>query len=165
MRDGQTSSHRPRLVVSRSTCPPFPPSPLANSFVIGTAVINTHSQVCGELMSNISATRGRPDMRFCVCGSPRGDLSHIAGLTLGCSRSDFFRSQSESSRPYMCGGVGLTQQIAKRKPSVKSVATSPASDGRSIRRRRGRDVIHHPEVHIIVQMLRTDASAVNAVSP
>jgi hypothetical protein len=25
--DGQTSSHRPRLVVSRCTCPPFPPPP------------------------------------------------------------------------------------------------------------------------------------------
>ncbi len=32
--------------------------------------------VFGDLMSNISATRGRPDVRFCVCGSPRGDLSH-----------------------------------------------------------------------------------------
>jgi hypothetical protein len=46
-------------------------------------------RVFGDLMSNISATRGRPDMRFCVCGSPRGDLSHIASVTLGCSRSDF----------------------------------------------------------------------------
>jgi hypothetical protein len=45
VRDGQTSSHWPRLVVSRSTCPPLstPPFP-ANSFVIGTAVINTHSE-------------------------------------------------------------------------------------------------------------------------
>ena len=41
--DGQTSPHRPRLVVSRSTCPPLSPSPHANSFVIGTAVINTHT--------------------------------------------------------------------------------------------------------------------------
>jgi hypothetical protein len=41
VRDGQTSSYRPRLVVSRSTCPPFPPPTLANSFVIGTAVINS----------------------------------------------------------------------------------------------------------------------------
>jgi hypothetical protein len=41
VRDGQTSPHRPRLVVSRSTCPPLSPSPHANSFVIGTAVINT----------------------------------------------------------------------------------------------------------------------------
>jgi hypothetical protein len=42
VRDGQTSPHRPQLVVSRSTCPPLSPSPHANSFVIGTAVINTH---------------------------------------------------------------------------------------------------------------------------
>jgi hypothetical protein len=43
VRDGQTSPHRPRLVVSRSTCPPLSPSPHANRFVIGTAVINTHT--------------------------------------------------------------------------------------------------------------------------
>jgi hypothetical protein len=41
-RDGQTSPHRPRLVGSRSTCPPLSPFPDANSFVIGTAAINTH---------------------------------------------------------------------------------------------------------------------------
>jgi hypothetical protein len=48
VRDGQTSphslcGHRPRLVVSRSTCPPLSPSPHANSFEIGTTVINTHT--------------------------------------------------------------------------------------------------------------------------
>ena len=37
--DGQTSPHRPLLVVSRSTCPPLSPSPHANIFIIGTAVI------------------------------------------------------------------------------------------------------------------------------
>jgi len=34
--------------------------------------------ICGgitDLMSNISATRGQPDIRFCACESPRGDLS------------------------------------------------------------------------------------------
>jgi hypothetical protein len=40
--DGQTSPLRPRLVVSRSTCPPLSPSPHANSFVIGTAVCYNH---------------------------------------------------------------------------------------------------------------------------
>ncbi len=43
-------------------------------------------RVCGDLMSNISMTLGRLDMRFCVCGSPSEDLSHIASLTIGCSR-------------------------------------------------------------------------------
>ena len=47
LRDGQTSPLRPRLVVSRSTCPPLSPSPHANSFVIGTAVINTHTPAGG----------------------------------------------------------------------------------------------------------------------
>jgi hypothetical protein len=44
VRDGQPSPHRPRLVVARSTCPPIsPPPPHANSFVLGPAVINTHT--------------------------------------------------------------------------------------------------------------------------
>ena len=49
VRDRQASPHRPRLVVSHSTCPPLSPSPHANSFVIGTAVINaqlTTHQCC-----------------------------------------------------------------------------------------------------------------------
>jgi hypothetical protein len=41
--DGQTHPHRPRLVVSHSTCPPLSSSPHAHSFVIGPAVIkHTH---------------------------------------------------------------------------------------------------------------------------
>jgi hypothetical protein len=40
---GQPSPHKPRLVVSHSTCPPLSSSPHANSFVLGTAVINTHT--------------------------------------------------------------------------------------------------------------------------
>jgi hypothetical protein len=64
---------------------------------------------------------------ICVCGSPRGDLSHIAGLTLGRSTERlmmillllFLQKQSLDSganlRPqdHTCvGGVGLIQQIA-----------------------------------------------------
>jgi hypothetical protein len=45
VRDGQPSPHRPRLVVSRSTCPPISPPPHVNSFVLGPAVINTHTSV------------------------------------------------------------------------------------------------------------------------
>jgi hypothetical protein len=45
VRDGQTRPLRPRRVVSRSACPPLSPSPHANSFVIGTAVINTHTKL------------------------------------------------------------------------------------------------------------------------
>jgi hypothetical protein len=39
VRDEQTHPHRPRLVVSHSTCPPLSSSPHANRFVIGPAVI------------------------------------------------------------------------------------------------------------------------------
>ena len=40
---GQPSPHKPRLVVFHSTCPPLSSSPHAHSFVLGTAVINTHT--------------------------------------------------------------------------------------------------------------------------
>jgi hypothetical protein len=40
---GQPSPHKPRLVVSHSTCPPLCSSPHAHSFVLGPAVINTHT--------------------------------------------------------------------------------------------------------------------------
>ena len=46
VRDGQPHPHRPRLVVSHSTCPPLSSSPPANSFVTGPAVINTHTYTC-----------------------------------------------------------------------------------------------------------------------
>ncbi len=39
---GQPSPHKPRIVVSHSTCPPLSSSPHAHSFVLGDAVINTH---------------------------------------------------------------------------------------------------------------------------
>jgi len=35
VRDGQTSPHKPRLVVSHSTCPSLSPSPPAHTFIIG----------------------------------------------------------------------------------------------------------------------------------
>jgi hypothetical protein len=56
--DGQTSLLRPRLVVPRNTCPPLSPSH-ANSFVIGTAVINAHTStaVCVECLFLRSPSR------------------------------------------------------------------------------------------------------------
>ena len=45
VRDERTHPHRPRLVVYHSTCRPLSSSPPANSFVIGPAVINTHTPV------------------------------------------------------------------------------------------------------------------------
>ena len=54
VRDGQTSPHSLRLVVSRSTCPPLSPFPHSNSFVIGTAVITTHTPNCHGVMIRMS---------------------------------------------------------------------------------------------------------------
>jgi hypothetical protein len=60
VRDGQTSPHRPRLVVSRSTCSPLSPSLDANSFVLGTAVINihTHAHVHRDMTLHLRAAMG-----------------------------------------------------------------------------------------------------------
>ena len=65
--------------------------------------VPTDSQGLWGAHGNISATRGRQDMRFCVCGSPRGDLSHIASVTLGCSRSDF-SGANRRVQDHTCGG-------------------------------------------------------------
>jgi hypothetical protein len=49
VRDEQTHPHRPRFVVSHSTCPPLSSSPHAHSFVIGPAVIkHTRSSASGS---------------------------------------------------------------------------------------------------------------------
>jgi hypothetical protein len=76
-------------------------------------------RVFGEYMRNISVTRGHPDMRFCVYGSPRGDLSHIAGLTNGRSRSDFSGVEMESLQFVGCswfmGLIGLVFRFTQNK--------------------------------------------------
>jgi hypothetical protein len=52
VRAGQTHPHRPRLVVSHSTCPPLSSSPHAHSFVIGPAVIK-HTHTAAELREQL----------------------------------------------------------------------------------------------------------------
>ncbi len=62
VRDGQTHPHRPRLVVSHSTCPPLSSSPHAHSFVIGPAVIkhtHTHTHTCTSEVRAESVRRRR----------------------------------------------------------------------------------------------------------
>ena len=56
VRDEQTHPHRPRLVVSHSTCPPLSSPPHAHSFVLGPAVIKhtrQHSQTPGVKNPNL----------------------------------------------------------------------------------------------------------------
>jgi hypothetical protein len=60
VRDGQTHPHRPRLVVSHSTCPPLSSSPHAHSFVIGPAVIkHTHTHTHSD-PDRLRESRRRP---------------------------------------------------------------------------------------------------------
>jgi hypothetical protein len=63
VRGGQTSLHRPRLVVSHRTCPPLSPSPHANSFVLGTAVINTNMNRDTSIMMSRPLHNGRSRAR------------------------------------------------------------------------------------------------------
>jgi hypothetical protein len=74
---GQASPHKPRLVVSHSTCPPLSSSPHAHSFVLGTAVINTH-KAFGHGFGIISVqARGilpRPKEQSRTCGCQSGGV-------------------------------------------------------------------------------------------
>jgi hypothetical protein len=83
VRDGQISQHRPRLVASRSTCPPLFPSLHANCFKVGTDVINTQTHFVSshDIKVHAPATShwcdsGPPNannaMR-CVCVGEEGD--------------------------------------------------------------------------------------------
>ena len=72
MRDGQTSPHKPRLVVPHSTCPSLSPSPPAHSFIIGPAVINTHTLSSARPFSNgIFRSDGAPCARPLLPSSDR----------------------------------------------------------------------------------------------
>jgi hypothetical protein len=81
VRDGQTHPHRPRLVVSHSTCPPLSSFPHAHSFVIGPAVIkhtpNRHWHM-GSVCSSMSSSCLQGQVRF-----GGGVLLFILGSSLG----------------------------------------------------------------------------------
>jgi hypothetical protein len=93
VRDGQTSPHKPRLVVSHSTCPPLSPSPssLANSFVMGTAVTNNN---CVNNLSSPSQGRPRPASRTPTVPG----LSSCPGLSLPVSHG-FIRAAASPPPP------------------------------------------------------------------
>jgi hypothetical protein len=81
VRDGQTSPHRPRLVVSRSTCPPLSPPPHANSIVIGPAVIkhtHTSSPFAGGTAMAGRAAKGSRQYALCIwiTWARRPDMHH-----------------------------------------------------------------------------------------
>ncbi len=82
VRDGQTSPHKPRLVVPHSTCPSLSPSPPAHSFIIGPAVINKHQ---GAIQGDECRPRRRSWSRFPLL-APIRDSFESRGL---CCHSCF----------------------------------------------------------------------------
>jgi hypothetical protein len=69
---------RKRLVVSRSTCPPLSTPPHANSFIIGTAVINTHTQTSATSSGRRKVTVAKKAM----CRWPLGTIERRCGVTV-----------------------------------------------------------------------------------
>ena len=68
---GTPSPHKPRLVVSHSTCPPLSSSSHAHSFVLGTAVINTtHNSKVGLVTAKASALRINLNIQGCSLVAP-----------------------------------------------------------------------------------------------
>jgi hypothetical protein len=140
VRDGQTSPHRPRLVVSRSTCPPISPPPHANSFVLGTHryCSNKHTQSCVLRCHRVgrresSATRTwssascasspRPSARR--CGTSNWLISFISEFisTDACNKpclptviSDWVRDNDRAT----------TGSVSASSPSASPMLTAPS---------------------------------------
>ncbi len=125
VRDGQTSPHKPRLVVPHSTCPSLSPSPprtqlynrscsnkhtlddgqtvhrglgswslvahvlhsppprLANSFVLGTAVINTHWTASQQKGAPKLIGQCVPLQRRCILHGPEENSWFRGGKSIG----------------------------------------------------------------------------------
>ena len=81
VRDGQTHPHRPRLVVSHSTCPPPSSSPHAHSFVLGPAVIK-HT---------------RPSLSLVACGAGLS-FPFVYVCVVECAPASPYASSSSTHR-------------------------------------------------------------------
>ena len=89
MRDEQTHPHRPRLVVSHSTCPPLSSSPHAHSFVIGPAVIK-HTRLIHPPLRNCRNKQTRlPSVPDCVKGA-EPDVVHCHRCNQPCRNAVVF---------------------------------------------------------------------------
>jgi hypothetical protein len=81
VRDEQTHPHRPRLVVSHSTCPPLSSPPHANSFVIGPVVIKHTHQMHQRLANMHCGGRGKLRLIQCIPRTVRNDANLTTFLT------------------------------------------------------------------------------------
>jgi hypothetical protein len=108
---GQPSPHKPRLVVSHSTCPPLSSSPHAHSFVLGTAVINKTSRSYSVKLG----TRPRP----------RQAAAAVAG-------GDGAREARTGSRPKRtCCDTPATARLRRGRPltTLQPTKRQPATTG------------------------------------
>jgi hypothetical protein len=91
------SPHRPRLVVSRSTCPPIYPPPHVNSFVLGPAVINTHTHQAAPF------------------SNPAGGAdSDSEGMTVARGLKKFFQADAAVTPPGRGLSLGLGVGVVTR---------------------------------------------------
>ena len=75
VRDGQTSPHRPQLVVSRSTCPPISPPPHANPQICTRSCSNKHTHtLCVFLCRGFISL-----LKSSLDSTPRRTLTRIRG--------------------------------------------------------------------------------------
>jgi len=82
---GQPSPHKPRLVVSHSTCPPLSSSPHAHSFVLSTAVINNNNAADGTHGAGLRGKRWRgqgvAETLYFLLPAPQGQASRPGPCT------------------------------------------------------------------------------------
>jgi hypothetical protein len=98
VREGQTSPHKPRLVTSHSTCPPLSPSPHANSFVIGTAVLNNNYSSGGDKGDNNN--RGIIYVHIDPTNNTREPQTYVRTAAMYISFINPINKQSRRSRVY-----------------------------------------------------------------
>jgi len=99
---GQTSPHKPLLVVPHSTCPSLSPSPPTHSFIIGPAVINTHIAAPSGPPKWLSMRKTAPH------GAPRRDIRspwrQLLSLPIPCHvHWPQSYCQSPAHPPAICG--------------------------------------------------------------
>jgi hypothetical protein len=135
--DGQTCPHRPRLVVSNSTFPALTPSPHANVFILGTAVINNNFK-----SSTIVHPRKQLYIRYCC------NKQHLRAIIM-INTSEPYKNLQQA-----LGGHGKTLSFCLRQLGVPSRPPK-----RTRERERERDqaearaikcipVTHYPDVRI-----------------
>jgi hypothetical protein len=122
VRDGQTSPHKPRLVVPHSTCPSLSPSPPAHSFIIGPAVINTHD--CLGPMGRRNACRAsdaiRSGTRYAKWAGGSRSQTHRRAAMGGFTQDDGYVRGLAPTHDCSSSGSSLHQLVSSRAAALFS---------------------------------------------